>query len=51
MMVSHRAEMQESASRLIGLYLRDEMPCAVSLAFHDADENSSHNDANDIEDA
>lgn len=36
-MVSHRAEMQESASRLIGLYLCDEMPRAISLGFNEAD--------------
>jgi chromosome segregation ATPase len=50
MMVSHRAEMQESASRLIGLYLRDQMPCAISLAFHDPDEMNAPNDASDMED-
>lgn len=51
MMVSHRAEMQGSASRLIGLYLCDQMPCVISLAFHDADERSADKDANDVEDA
>jgi chromosome segregation ATPase len=50
MMVSHRAEMQESASRLIGLYLRDQIPCVISLAFHDADERHAHNEANAMED-
>jgi hypothetical protein len=50
MMVSHRAEMQESASRLIGLHLRDQIPCVISLAFHNADERTALNDADNMED-
>lgn len=46
LLVSHRPEMHEYASRMIGLYIHHDMPHAISLGFRD--ENHENNNTEKI---